>query len=164
MFTQVNPLSTIDVRASKFVYDSNLCSRKPLSVNDVCPSKTNSVSNVHANNCVSATYVHTTKFVSASNNCTGKPISRNNVRSSKLICRNNVCQSKPSNVNILPFKPVLTGHIYHVNSSLLSQQSFFIFLLSVLIFSVYYKFSIVTINIFTNLFLAIVILLSKLTC
>ena len=65
---------------------------------------------------------------------------------------------------VLTCKPVLTGHIYHVNSSLLSQQPFFIFFLSNLIFSVRYKFSIITMNIFTNLFLAIVIPLSKLTC
>ena len=87
--------------------------------------------------------------------CSGKPVCRNNVRSSKPICRSNVCQSKLTNVNILPCK---------LNSSILSQRLFFIFLLSILIFSVYYKFSIITMNIFTNLLLAIVILLSKLTC
>ena len=54
--------------------------------------------------------------------CSGKPACRNNVRSSKPICRNNVCQSKPTNVNIVPFKPVLTDHIYHVDSSILRQQ------------------------------------------
>ena len=96
--------------------------------------------------------------------CSGKPVCRNNVRSSKPICRSNVCQSKPTNVNILPCKPVLTDHTYHVDSSILSQQLFFIFFLSILIFSVYYKFSIITMNIFTNLLLAIVILLSKSTC
>ena len=93
-----------------------------------------------------------------------KTICRNNVRPSKRTCRNNVCQSKPTNVNILPCKPVFTGHIYCVSSSILSQQLFFIFFFSILVFSVYYKFSIITINIFINLVLAIVTLLSKLTC
>ena len=117
-----------------------------------------------SSNSVSAINVHPTKFIKASNMCSGKPVCRNNVRSSKPICKNNVCQSKPINVNILPCKPVLTDHTYHVDSSILSQQLFFIFFLSILIFSVYYKFSIITMNIFTNLLLAIVILLSKLTC
>ena len=95
--------------------------------------------------------------------CSGKPVCRNNVCSSKPICRNNVCQSK-STVNIFPCKPVLTDHTYHVDSSILGQQLFFRFFLSILIFSVYHKFSIITMNIFTNLLLTIVILLSKLTC
>ena len=95
--------------------------------------------------------------------CSGKPVCRNNVCSSKPICRNNVCQSK-STVSIFPCKPVLTDHTYHVDSSILGQQLFFRFFLSILIFSVYHKFSIVTMNIFTNLLLTIVILLSKLTC
>ena len=95
--------------------------------------------------------------------CSGKPVCRNNVCSSKPICRNNICQSK-STVNIFPCKPVLTDHTYHVDSSILSQQLFFKFFLSILIFSVYHKFSIITMNIFTNLLLTIVILLSKLTC
>ena len=68
-----------------------------------------------------------------------------------------VCQRKPTNVNILPYKSVLTDHICHINSSILSQQLFFIFFLSV-----YYNFSIITMNIFTNMHLATVILLSKL--
>ena len=54
---------------------------------------------------------------------------------------------------------VLIGDISHVNLPLLNQQLFLI-----LIFSVYYKFIITAMNIFTNLFLAMVILLSKLTC
>ena len=150
-------MSAINVHASKSVYGSNVCSRKPVSVTDVCPSKTISVSNVCPSNSVSAINVHPTKSLSTSNICSGKPVYRNNVRSSKPICRSNVCQSKPTYVNILPCKPVLTDHIYHVNTSILNQQLF-------LIFSVYYKFSIITMNIFTNLLLAIVILLSKLTC
>ena len=153
----------INVHASKPVYESNVCLRKPVTVSDVCPSQTISVSNARSNISVSAINVHPTKSVSASNICSGKSVCRNNVRSSKPICRSNVCQSKPTNVNILPCKPVLTDHICHVNSSILSQQLFFIFFLSILMFSVYYKFSIITMNIFTNLLLAIVILLSKLT-
>ena len=99
---------------------------------------------------------------SASDICSGKPVCRN-AHSSKPICRN-VCQSKPTNFNILPCKSVRTDHIYHVNSLMLSQQLFFIFFLSILIFSVYHKFSIITMNIFTNLVFAIVILLSKFPC
>ena len=156
--------SAINVHASKPVYGSNVCSRKPVSVGNVCPSKTISVSNAPSSNSGSVINVHSTKSVGTSNICSGKPVCRNNVRSSKPICRSNVCQSKPTNVNILPCKPVLTDHTYHVDSSILSQQLFFIFFLSILIFSVYYKFSIITRNIFTNLLLAIVILLSKLTC
>ena len=68
--------------------------------------------------------------------CSGKPVCRNNVRSSKPICRNNVCQSKPTNINILPCKPVLTDYTYHVDSSILSQQLFYIFLFHFNIFSV----------------------------
>ena len=149
-------MSAINVHASKSVYGSNVCSRKPVSVADVCPSKTISVSNVRPSNFVSAINVHPTKSLSTSNICSGKPVYRNNVRSSKPICRSNVCQSKPTYVNILPCKPVLTDHIYHVNTSILNQQLFFIFFLSILVLSVHYK--------FTNLLLAIVILLSKLTC
>ena len=60
---------------------------------------------------------------------------------------------------------------FHVNLFLLTirvmlihqQPLFFIFFLSILMFSVYCKFSIITMNIFTNLLLEIVILLSKLT-
>ena len=156
--------STINVHASKSVYGSNVSSRKPLSVGDVCPSKTISVSNVCSSNSVSAIYVHPTKSVSAHNICSGKSVCRNNVRSSKPICRSNDCQSKPNDVNILLCKPVLTGHICHANSSMLKQQLFFILLLSILIFLVYYKFSIITMNIFTDLFLVTVILLSKSTC
>ena len=156
--------SAIHVRASKSVYGSNVSSRKLLSVSDVSPSKTISVRTVCSSNSVSAIYVHPPKSISASKICSGKPVCRNNVRSSEPICRGNACQSKPNNVNILPCKPVLTGHICHVNSSLLKQQLFFILFLSILIFSVYYKLSILAMNIFTNLLLVIVILLSKLTC
>ena len=41
---------------------------------------------------------------------------------------------------------------------------FFIVLLSFLVFSMYYKFSVIKMNVFNNLFLAIVIMLTKLTC
>ena len=147
-----NSGSVINVHSTKSVIASNICSGKHVCRNG-CLS-----------NSVSAINVHPTKSVKASNICSGKPVCRNNIRSSKPICRSNVCQSKPTNVNILPCKPVLTDHTYHVDSSILSQRLFFMFFLSTLIFPVYYKFSIVTMNIFTNLLLAIVILLSKLTC
>ena len=156
--------SAINVHASKPAYGSNVCSRKPVSAGKVCPSKTVSVSNAHSSDPDSAINVHSTKSVKARNMCSGKPVCRNNVCSSKPICKNNVCKCKSIHVNIFPCKPVLTDYVYHVDSSILSQQLTFIFFLSILIFSVYYKFSIITMNIFTNLLLAIVILLSKLTC
>ena len=189
LFLLVNPsksFSAINVHASKPAYGSNVCWRKPVSVGNVCPSKTISVSNARSGNSDSVINVHSTKSVSTSNISLGKLVCRNNVClsnsvnainvhptksvkarnmcSGKPVCRNNVCQGKPTNVNILPCKPVLTDYTYHVGLSILSQQLFFIFFLSILIFSVYYKFSIITMNIFTNLLLAIVILLSKLTC
>ena len=148
-----NSVSVINVHSTKSVSASNICSGKPVCRNNVC-----------LRNSVSAINIHPTKFVKVSDICSGKPVCRNNVRSSKPICRSNVCQSKLTNVNILPCKLVLSDHTYYVNSSISSQQLFFIFLLSILIFSVYYKFSIITMNIFTNWLLAIVILLSKLTC
>ena len=83
--------------------------------------------NVCVSNSVSAINFHPTKLVKARHMCSGKPVCRNNVRSSKPICKNNVCESKPINVNILPCKPVLTDYTYHADSSVLSQQLFFIF-------------------------------------
>ena len=50
------------------------------------------------------------------------------------------------------------------NSSVSTQQISFTFLLSLLAFSVYYKYSIFKMNTFINLFLVIIILLTKLTC
>ena len=136
-----------------YTYLLTASSGEPVCRNNVCVS-----------NSVSAINFHPTKSVKTRNMCSDKPVCRDNVRSSKPICRNNVCQNKPTYVNILPCKPVLTDHTYQVDLSELSQQLFFIIFLSILIFSVYHKFSIITMNIFTNLLLAIVILLSKLTC
>ena len=157
------PIISSIVRPSNLVSGSNVRSIKPVSVSSIFPSKQTCSSNIRPSRTFSTINVHPTKSVSASNICSGKPVCRNNVRSSKLTCRSNVCQSKPTNVNILPCKPVLTGHICQVNSSILSQRLLFIFFLSILMFSVSYKFSIITMNIFTNLLLAIVMLLSKLT-
>ena len=48
--------------------------------------------------------------------------------------------------------------------NVLTQKISFIFLLSFLTFSMYYKFSVIKVNVFINLFLAIVIMPTKLTC
>ena len=144
MLVQVIPVVLSMLIQQKSISASNICSGKPVCRNNV--SLSNSVSFIN---------VHPTKSVKASNMCSGKPVCRNNVRSSKPICRNNVCQSKPTKVTILPCKPVLTDHPYHVDSSVINQQLLFIFFFSIFIFSVYYKFCIITMNIFTNLLLAI---------
>ena len=47
--------------------------------------------------------------------------------------------------------------------NVLTQIIFFIFLLSLLMFFMYYKFNVIKMNVFINLFLAIVIMLTKLT-
>ena len=60
--------------------------------------------------------------------------------------------------------PILPNHICFVNSSVSAQQISFIFLLSLLAFSVYYKYSIFKMNIFISLFLVLLILLTKVTC
>ena len=65
--------------------------------------------------------------------------------------------------NVLPGKPVRSNHTCFVNSSLPTQQISYIFLLSLLEFSVYCKYSIFKMNIFINLFLVIMILLTKST-
>ena len=156
--------SAINAHADKFVFYGNVCSRKSVSAGYVCPSKTISGSNVRSSNSTSAINVQPKNSVSASNICSGKPVCKNNVRSSKPTCRRNVCESQPTIANIVPCKPVPTKHIYRGNLSISSHQFFFIFLLSILIFSVDYKFIIITMNIFSNLLLVIVILLPKLTC
>ena len=48
--------------------------------------------------------------------------------------------------------------------NVLTQKISFIFLLSFLAFSMYYKFSVIKVNVFINLFLAIVIMPTTLTC
>ena len=176
----VKPVSVSSICPSKQTCGTNVCPSKTFSainfmqvnqymvvivrVSDVCLSKTISVRNACSSNSVSAIIVHLRKSVSASNICSGNPLCRSNFHSSKPICKSNVFQSKPTNVNILPCKIVLTDHIYHVNSSVLNQQLFFVFFFSIFMFSVYYKSSIIRMNIFTNFLFAIVILLSKLTC
>ena len=58
------------------------------------------------------------------------------------------------------------ANLFHwclVNSLISSQQLFSTFFLFILMLSVYYKFSIIMVNIFTILLLTVVILLSKLT-
>ena len=167
------PFSAINVCASKLIYSSNVCSRKTLNVRDIHPSKTVSVSSsFRSSNSVSAANVHSSKFVSASNICSGKPV-----------CKNNACQVNLSvEIMFVKVSPLVLIS-FHVNlftstksimliiisiiiiSMIINSAANFlyIFFLSILIFSDYYKYSIITMNIFTNLLLAIVMLLPKLT-
>ena len=64
--------------------------------------------------------------------------------------------------NVLPGKLFRTNHTCSINS-LSTQQIFLIILLSLLTCSVDYKYIIIMINNFVNLFLAMIILLTKLT-
>ena len=109
-----NSGSVINLHSTKSISASNICSGKPVCRKNVC-----------LRNSVSAINIHPTKFVKVSDICLGKHVCRKNVPSSKPICRSNVCQSKLTNVNKLPCKPVLSDHTYYVNSSILSQQLFF---------------------------------------
>ena len=173
------PIFGSSVRANKPIRTINVRASKPVSehvrVSDVRPSETISSSHTRSGNIVSASNIRPSKTISASNVCLGNPVC-NYVRPSRAICGSKVCQSKPtsdSNIrhtdlintsNVLPSKPIRSNHICFVNSSLPTQQILYIFLLSLLAFSVYYKYSIFKMNIFINLFLVIIILLTKLTC
>ena len=174
------PIFGSSVRASKPIRTINVRASKPVSehvrVSDVRPSEPISSSHTRSSNIVSASNIRPSKTVSASNVCLGNPVCTNYVRPSRAICGSKVCQSKPtsdSNIrhtdlintsNVLPSKPIRSNHICFVNSSLPTQQILYIFLLSLLAFSVYYKYSIFKMNIFINLFLVIMILLTKSTC
>ena len=162
-------VTRLSVRASKLVSEH-------VRVSDVRPSEPISGIHTRSSNIVSASNIRSSKTVSASNVCLGNPVCTNYVRPSRAICGSKVCQSKPtsdSNIchtdlintsNVLPSKPIRSNHICFVNSSLPTQQILYIFLLSLLAFSVYYKYSIFKMNIFINLFLVIMILLTKSTC
>ena len=133
----------------KFLYkpcepisSSHACSSNIVSASNICPSKTVSASNVYS----------------------GKPICTNYVRPSRSICGSKVCQSKPTSASTIHHKPIHPNHICFINSSLSTQQISFIFLLSLLSISVYSKYSFFKMNIFINLFLVTLILLTKLTC
>ena len=168
------PIFGSSVRGSKPIRTINVCASKPVSehvrVSDVRPSEPISSSHTRSSNIVSASNIRPSKTVSASNVCLGNPVCTNYVRPSRAICGSKVCQSSDSNIrhtdlintsNALPSKPIRSNHICFVNSSLPTQQISYIFLLSLLAFSVYYKYSIFKLNIFINLFLVI---MTKSTC
>ena len=177
--SSVCPIFGSSVRASKPICTINVRASKPVSehvrVSDVRPSEPTSSIHTRSSNIVSASNIRPSKTVSASNVCLGNPVCTNYVRPSRAICGSKVCQSKPtsdSNIrhtdlintsNVLPSKPIRSNHTCFVNSSLPTQQISYIFLLSLLAFSVYYEYSIFKINIFINLFLVIMILLTKST-
>ena len=98
------------------------------------------------------------------NVCSGKPVCINYVCPSRSIWWNKVCQSKSIGDSNFHHKPIRSNHIYFTNSSLSTQEISFIFFLSLLRFSLYYKYSIFKMNIFINLFLVKITLLTKLTC
>ena len=174
------PIFGSSVRASKPIRTINVRASKPVSehvrVSDVRPSEPISSSHTRSSNIVSASNICPSKTISAGNFCFGKPVCNNYVHLNRAICGSKVCQSKPtsdSNIhhtdlintsNVIPSKPIRSNHICFVNSSLPTQQILYIFLLSLLAFSVYYKYSIFKMNIFINLFLVIMILLTKSTC
>ena len=171
------PIFGSSVRASKPIHTINVRASKPVSehvrVSDVRPSEP--TSHTRSSNIVSASNIRPSKTVYVSNVCLGNPVCTNYVRPSRAICGSKVCQSKPtsdSNIrhtdlintsNILLSKPIRSNHICFINSSLPTQQ-IYISLLSLLAFSVYYKYSIFKMNIFINLFLVMMILLTKSTC
>ena len=162
------PIFCSSAHASKFIRAINVCASKPISehvsVSDVLPSEPISSSHARSSNIVSASNVRPSKTVSASNVCSGKPVCTNYVRPSRSICGSKVCQSKPTSDSNIYHKPIRSNYICFINSSVSTQQISFIFLLSLLAFSVYYKYNIFKMNTFINLFLVIIILLTKLTC
>ena len=185
------PVSDSSVCSSKPIFGSSVCASKPIRainvraskrvsehvrVSDVCPSEPIGSTHTRSSNIVSASNIRSSKTVSASNVCLGNPVCTNYVHPSRAICGSKVCQSKPtsdSNIRhtdlvntsyVFPSKPIRSNHICFVNSSLPTPQILYILLLSLLAFSVYYKYSIFKMNIFINLFLVIMILLTKSTC
>ena len=64
---------------------------------------------------------------------------------------------------VIYFSQVVLISGFHFKTCQLKRY-FFIFLLSFLVFSMYYKFSVIKMNFFINFFLVIVIMVTKLTC
>ena len=158
------PIRCINVRVSKPISEHvGVCG-----VCDVRPSEPISISHArfHArsSNIDSARNIHPSKTVSASNVCPGKPVYTNYVRQSRSNCKSMVFQSEPTSDSNIRDKPIRPNHICLINSLVSTQQIQFIFLLSLLAFPVYYKYSIFKTNIFYQFFLVIIILLTKLTC
>ena len=162
------PIFGDSVRPSKPFRATNIRTSKPISehvsVSDIRPSEPVSSSHARSSNIVSASNIRPSKTVSASNVYSGKLICTNYVCPSRPICGSKVCQSKQSSDSNIHHKLIRPNHICFINSSVLNQQISFIFLLSLLAFSVCYKYSIFKRNIFINLFLVTIILLTKLTC
>ena len=158
------PIRCINVRVSKPISEHvGVCG-----VCDVRPSEPISISHArcHArsSNIDSARNIRPSKTVSASNVCPGKPVYTNYVRQSRSNCKSMVFQSEPTSDSNIRDKPIRPNHICLINSLVSTQQIQFIFLLSLLAFPVYYKYSIFKRNIFYQFFLVIIILLTKLTC
>ena len=134
------PIFCSSAHASKFIRAINVCASKPISehvsVSDVLPSEPISSSHARSSNIVSASNVRPSKTVSASNVCSGKPVCTNYVRPSRSICGSKVCQSKPTSDSNIYHKPIRSNYICFINSSVSTQQISFIFLLSLLAFSV----------------------------
>ena len=83
---------------------------------------------------------------------------------SRSIYGSKVYKSKPTSDSNIHHKPIRSNYISFINSSVSTHQISFIFLLSLSPISVYYKYGIFKTNTFNNLFLVIIILLTKLTC
>ena len=113
-----------------------------VSISNVRPSEPISGNHARSSNVVSASNVRPSKTVSASNVCSGKPVCTNYVRPSRSICGSKVCQSKPTSNSNIYHKTIRSNYICFINSSVSTQQISFIFLLSLVAFSVNYKYSI----------------------
>ena len=162
------PIFGSSVRTSKPICALNVCAGKPIrehvSVNDVLQSEPISSSHARSSNIISASNICPSKSVSASNVWSCLVVCTKYVRPSRSICGGKVCQNNPTSDCIIHHKTIRPNHICFVDSSVSTQQISFIILLSLLAFSVYYKYNIFEMNIFINLFLVILILLTKLTC
>ena len=123
------PICAINVRTSKPISEH-------VSVINFCPGEPISSSHACSSNVVSASNVRPSKTVSASNVCSVKPVCINYVCPSRSICGNKLCQSKPTSDSNIHHKPTHSNHICFINSSVSTQQISFIFLLSLLAFSV----------------------------
>ena len=163
--TPIKTLSASSVSPGKPICGSNVSlSKKHISTFNFHPSKPVFDSSVRASKPIRPSNIRPSKTVSASNICSGKPVCTNHVRPSRSICGSKVCQSNPTSNSNIHHKPIRPNYICFINSSVSTQQISFIFLLSLLAFSVYYKYSISKMKIIINLFLVIIILLTKLTC
>ena len=126
---------------------------KPPSPSNICPNKPACLSNICLSKPGHATTIFPRKPVRPINACPSKPVRPGNVYSSKPVCLSNDCQSKP----VSPINVCLQNLRFVKNSD-------FQFVSSPLFFSTYFEISIVTSNIFINLILFKVILLTNYIC